>query len=326
MNNFCQITTQELEICDRINLTATGLKLFIKLKIFNPFGDAFKRCPSLRKLAEQMGCSVATIRREIAKMIQGGLLIFDMGFGLVKSGFHKGKKVAQYLADKFFLSKKECKEKIKIVPIQIEMKLEDQTCNFETSDAPPVGKSESLQTDQTSSHHPDGEGDRSFSNLELTKSEGVDEKVNKQEKTVLTEVETKEATPTHVTQNNSQRVTNEDIPSELLEKMRSLSINLTGQVKARIKEHHISQAYGAAAHVDNTWETINDPTKVFLYQLSKQPIEKLGARHDEKLIEDIKRRNSQIDKEIEANPNMMQRARAMLEQRLGKKIRQKNSP
>jgi hypothetical protein len=31
-------------------------------------------------------------------------------------------------------------------------------------------------------------------------------------------------------------------------------------------------------HVTNTWETINDPLKIFLYQLSKQKVEQLGTR------------------------------------------------
>ena len=45
-----------------------------------------------------------------------------------------------------------------------------------------------------------------------------------------------------------------------------------------IANHDISQAYGAAAHVENTWETINNPKSVFLFQLPQQPVEKLGSR------------------------------------------------
>ena len=68
------------------------------------------------------------------------------------------------------------------------------------------------------------------------------------------------------------------IPQDLLEKLKELEIEPTEQVMQAIKKHHISQAYSAAAHIENTWVTIRNPRKVFLYQLPKQPIEKMGMR------------------------------------------------
>jgi hypothetical protein len=46
-----------------------------------------------------------------------------------------------------------------------------------------------------------------------------------------------------------------------------------------LASHHISQAYGAIAHIENTWETISNPRGVFLYQIGKQLIETMGMRN-----------------------------------------------
>ena len=68
------------------------------------------------------------------------------------------------------------------------------------------------------------------------------------------------------------------LPTDLAEKLRELGIPLDKRVLDAIASHDISQAYSAAAHVENTWETINNPKSVFLFQLPQQPIEKLGSR------------------------------------------------
>jgi hypothetical protein len=92
----------------------------------------------------------------------------------------------------------------------------------------------------------------------------------------------------------SPRESSADIPSELIEKLEELRIPLDNQVRSAIARHDISQAYGAAAHVENTWDTINNPRSVFLYQLPKQPIEKLGSRYSEELLNNIKAQNQAI--------------------------------
>jgi hypothetical protein len=38
------------------------------------------------------------------------------------------------------------------------------------------------------------------------------------------------------------------------------------------------RAYGAAAHVERTRATIDNPRGVFLFQLPRQPLEQLGTR------------------------------------------------
>ena len=64
------------------------------------------------------------------------------------------------------------------------------------------------------------------------------------------------------------------IPQELINKLEELEIPLDKAVRSALANHHLSQAYGAVAHVERTWETIDNPRAIFLYQLPKQPVEK----------------------------------------------------
>ncbi len=64
------------------------------------------------------------------------------------------------------------------------------------------------------------------------------------------------------------------IPQDLINKLEELHIPLDEKVRKAIADHHISQAYGAMRHVENTWESINNPRSVFLHQLPLQRVQK----------------------------------------------------
>ena len=81
-----------------------------------------------------------------------------------------------------------------------------------------------------------------------------------------------------VTQNTTKDSTPWDIPQDLRNKLEELEIPLDARVLKAIASHHNSQAYGAVAHIENTRETINNPRGVFLFQISRQPIESVGSR------------------------------------------------
>jgi hypothetical protein len=90
------------------------------------------------------------------------------------------------------------------------------------------------------------------------------------------------------------------IPQDLIDKLEELHIPLDSQVRGAIASHQLSQAYGAAAHVSNTLDTIKNPRAVFLYQLPKQPVEKTPSglsteflswyekARDSGIVEDVK--------------------------------------
>ena len=134
----------------------------------------------------------------------------------------------------------------------------------------------------------------------------VDEKINKeQEKKISLGVETKaksfsclpnHAPKTIITLDVTQK--KHEIPEDLAERLRMSQIPLSDEVINKIAQHHISQAYGAVTHVENTWTTIRDPKAVFLYQISRQPIEQLGQRYSDELLNKQKLEQKRIDDEI----------------------------
>ena len=79
---------------------------------------------------------------------------------------------------------------------------------------------------------------------------------------------------------------NSQIPEDLKSKLEELEIPLDGRVRKAIASHDLSQAYGAVAHVERTWETISNPRGVFLFQITRQPIEPLGSRFPVKTAAD----------------------------------------
>jgi hypothetical protein len=79
----------------------------------------------------------------------------------------------------------------------------------------------------------------------------------------------------------------DDIPQELKSKLEELSIPLDNRVRTAIASHHISQAYSAIAHIENTWESISNPRGVFLYQIFLQPVEPMGSRGREYKASDL---------------------------------------
>ncbi len=87
------------------------------------------------------------------------------------------------------------------------------------------------------------------------------------------------------------------IPQELLERLKEFEVDVSERVLAAISKIDISQAYGAIAHVENTFETIKDPTAIFLYQLPKQPIEKLGQIYPDEFLLKQKKEWEAIEKE-----------------------------
>ena len=162
---------------------------------------------------------------------------------------------------------------------------------------------QTLQTNQT-----EAEGRATFSKeQEQPKTEVVHEQIQTEEQTseeknLVTKSEAVEKTSRDVVCESSKiiyakRSQPEEIPADLKEKLRELEIPLDRKVLSAIASHDISQAYGAAAHIENTWHTITKPRSVFLYQLPKQPIEKLGSRYSEELLNKIHAQNRAIDEE-----------------------------
>ena len=81
-----------------------------------------------------------------------------------------------------------------------------------------------------------------------------------------------------VIQKTEQPQQNNEIPADIKEKLQQLNIPLDERVRSAIAKYHRSQILGAIDHITNTWETINNPLSIFLYQLPKQKVEQLKTR------------------------------------------------
>jgi|GEM_PF-4049052 len=127
-------------------------------------------------------------------------------------------------------------------------------------------------------------------NYDVAQSEGKKDNSKEIHKRT-TEVKEKNNVPARVTRKKSK------IPDDLRDKLETLGISIDDKILKAIAEYDISQAYGAAAHVENTWDTIKNPRSVFLFQLPKQPIEKLGARLPE-IGQQMAKENQAWDEEM----------------------------
>jgi len=78
-----------------------------------------------------------------------------------------------------------------------------------------------------------------------------------------------------------------EISQELSRKLEALDIPLDEKVRSAIASHHLSQAYGAIAHIENTRDSINNPRGVFLYQITRQPVGGKEARVQAKTARDF---------------------------------------
>lgn len=170
--------------------------------------------------------------------------------------------------------------------------------------------SQTLQTFQTNQTAVD----KNFcTNTELANNKTVK---SDNQKSLVNDDESKaieiEKVPRDVVQNKTKIISPSKklaLPTDLSEKLRELNIPLDKRVTEAIANHDISQAYGAAAHVENTWETVNNPKSVFLFQLPQQPIEKLGSSGLD-VAEKLKAKYREIEEERK-DPEYQQKAKEM---------------
>ena len=118
-----------------------------------------------------------------------------------------------------------------------------------------------------------GEAEENQQEAEIKQEEGLQEKNSLE--TIASVVE---KIPRAVVRQTTKVIPTSEIPQDLINKLEELEIPLDDRVIGAIASHHLSQAYGAIAHIENTWESINNPRGVFLYQLPRQPVEVMGTR------------------------------------------------
>ena len=118
---------------------------------------------------------------------------------------------------------------------------------------------------------------------------------------------------------NSSRTISRDVERRLEE----LGIVIDQKVLDAIASHHISQTYGAIAHIEKTFDSINNARGVFLFQLPKQKVEQVGSRYSEDILKNLVTENQQIE-ELKKDPEYQAKSkkafaqiRATLDQKSG---------
>ena len=311
------------------HLTQSELAVYLWLKTNDPFGERLIEADT-KEIAKDLSVSRRTIQRALVKLRAENLI------DLVITKFHyriRSKSASDnnnttevkerlrvatsvspgdlYVAETISMSR-ECHPCRQSDPHVAEV----TPMSRSSSESPPsqefqnpktIKTNKKLQTNQTASK-------KTFFQEEEQPEKGVvqnqvqDEELKK-EKKLVSVAETKIEVPRDVVREKTKIISPskklavsrsqlcDEIPEDLKEKLRSLEIPLDNKVISAIASHDISQAYGAVAHVENTWETITNPRGVFLFQLPKQPIEKLGSRYSEEIINNIKAQNQAIEEE-----------------------------
>lgn len=247
---FIQVPLSLIDYIQECQLTSSEYKLWLYLFKLDPFGDRFISLPSPTEIAVQLKLSVRTITRAAQRLQDLALFDFQIHSWCAKNAtsnrVNKGKKQRSRSSPQVLEARQNCRQTDKNVPTMTEMSVTRQGCPNLVPELLPDKASSSQQTDKT------------------TKTLQTEEREN--------QIET----------NKNQSVyfpSAKDIPQDLKQKLEELNIRLDNFVISQINKFDISQAYGAVAHVENTIETINNPRSVFLYQLPKQPVEKLGSLH-----------------------------------------------
>lgn len=287
-------------------LPGNVFRVWLYLSKLDPFGDRGRRLPTLEQIACHLKISVDTVRRSLAKLEELGFIVIDhLKTKSFVNSWKNFKSGLENIRAKFFSSQHECKIKStdKISPAAVQDK--PHLCNFQEP-KPLLDKDYEIPQTLQTFDLPQTEKEVEKKNLE--------EQVSNEEVEVSAEEEADddESTPPQTaekveTDNNivkeARKVTpavtqnKHKTPQDLLERLRISEVKTSEQVLLKISQHHISQAYGAIAHVENTFATIKDPTAIFLFQLPKQPVEKMGQRYSDELLEKQKRECQAIEKE-----------------------------
>ena len=247
----------------KAKLPGTASRLIELFSASCTFAEEIVFLPPIKELAQMIDCGLSTLYASIKRINEGckflRFIINRTHIAVYRTDPDNPKNFFDFQNQESFPTQKNFFLKYK--------KLSKNVENQSPEPLPDID-SESPQTQQTNSDLPDGGQVDKIINKEVTDEKTVEEIENKNTAyTALPAHLQKTKVPALVTQKKYK------IPQVLRDRLEQAEIALSEQILHHISRHHISQAYGAITHVENTWETIRDPKGVFLYQLPKQPVE-----------------------------------------------------
>lgn len=241
-SNFYALTPEVAETLRQAKLTAAEWRIWSYLVGLDPWGDRYIEVETL-DILQQCECSKATFYRAMGKFQEIGLFDFQAKLSFKnEAGFSKS------------VSK---------------TRTESQNCETSLKNETPSLKNETAVAEM---RKPEPETPTQQGFQKLSDSSDLQTYKPPTERVAGTKSEIKKP-----------ELTGKEIPTDLRRKLEQLEILKGTQADARvlraIASRDISQAYGAAAHVERSFESCSNPIGVFLFQLPRQPIEKLGPVH-----------------------------------------------
>ncbi len=318
---FYPLTTAEL-LDINSKLTDAELRVYLYLMTVNPFSDRICEIDT-SLIAEQLGLTRRTIQRAVKKLEQLSLICVELSkFKYSKKTTPESPfEVKKSLNQTILGSSKRHQDRLsdpRIAKATVGSSKRHH-CRLQSSEPAQDKESECSKTIKTiKTTQTEGVVEK-FSEEEAAPPEPAPQVKSQNQESSPTDAITAPTEPTpQVKQQNQKSFTHisntlpspqkpqqrtnsastendSQIPQDLRNKLEELEIPLDGRVRKAMSSdkplrvyasHDISQAYGAVAHIERTWETINNPRGVFLFQISRQPVEPMGARSKVKTAAD----------------------------------------
>ncbi|MEB3831890.1 helix-turn-helix domain-containing protein [Phormidium sp. CCY1219] len=247
---FYQLTNQEwIQAWDE--LKPSEIKLLYYLRSLHPFGGQLTL--KVKEIADILRCDRSTISRALGRLSEKGWIAFETVSLKLLNAVPAHHSAAPHEV-----------ERDRPTP----MRSPRTECDRHAQDAI-ASHSSAIVTQQS---EPETRSEKEF-------QEPLDLKEEKEKKTTSgNQFEINNPKP-----KLAPKLPEKEIPTDLQRKLEELGILKGNKADTRviraIASRDISQAYGAAAHVEKSFESCSNPTSVFLFQLPRQPIEKLGPVH-----------------------------------------------
>ena len=268
--SFVQIPFELINYVRSLKLSGTQYDLWLYLYSRDPYGDRFVEIPSPAEIAVELGVNPRTIQRAAQRLQDADLFDFAIDKWKAKNTTNNGKG-KNFASDKMIqkrTKRSRCGQKDPVDDKMIQMSAIGQ--NDPIVESKPLSDKDStepqtiqiIQTSQTVG----GIKNKCIENSE--EEQGNFGKLS----AVLEEMVIDKNLSLKSWQ--EEEISRQVIPDSVRVKLQELGISLDERVCKVIEDHDISQVWGAIRHIEETWETINNPRGVFLYQVPRQEKEK----------------------------------------------------
>jgi hypothetical protein len=279
--SFVQIPFELINYVRSLKLSGTQYDLWLYLYSRDPYGDRFVEIPSPAEIAVELGVNPRTIQRAAQRLQDADLFDFAIDKWKAKNTTSKGNG-KNFASDKMIqkrTKRSRCGQNDPVDDKMIQMSAIGQKDPIDELEPLPDKDSTISQTIQTiqTLQTVGGIENKCIENSESNKGNFVELSSLLKEIKIDKNTSIQSSGERKISPQVVQDTTTSDplsIPPEVKFKLEEWGISLDEAVRKMIEDHDISQVWGALRHIEETWETINNPRGVFLYQVPRQEKEK----------------------------------------------------